>query len=294
MRNTAPPLPLVVTFECAARLGSFKLAGAELHVTPSAISQQIKQLEAWLGCQLFQRLVRRVELTEAGAAFYEVASTTLAHYRRAHLTFQHRFTQPVLRLSMIPFVAFEICIPALSEFQQHNPNLELRLETSMSLVDFAHEPVDAAIRFGNGLWPDLEVLPLRSATATLVASPTMLAANPVHRPEDLARHTLIYTRSNPKDWAEAARVMHLDKLPGKAELVMDSYLAAMRAAEQGLGVAIGLLPLIRPWLEAGRLVALAPPVSLQQGHYFVFRKDPHKRAQLLAVYEWLRTCFDRL
>lgn len=294
MHGAPPPLQLLSTFEAAARLQSFKKAGDELHVTPSAISQQIKLLEDHLGLLLFNRLTRKVELTEAGQAYFNLAEQTLSTFKAGHHAFFQRFSKPAIRLSVVPFVAFEIIIPSLHEFHQLHPDIELRLETSMTLVDFDSEPVDAAIRFGEGPWPGLETLPLADCKATLVASPALLAAHPIQGIGDLANHTLIHTRGSHNDWTDVAKFIGMKELKGKRDLILDCYLAAMSAAEKGLGIAICLLPLTNAWLTPDRLIALAPPLPLKQKHFFLMRNDQHKRQQMLAVYEWVKGKFDAL
>jgi len=294
MHAKPPPLPLIATFEVAARHQSFKKAGAELHVTASAVSQQIKKLEQWLECSLFHRRTRQLELTQEDEAFFTVAQQTLNFYRQAHAVFLHRFERPVLRISMVPFVAFEICLPALSAFQQDYPDLQLRIETSMSLVDFASEPVDAAIRLGDGRWPDLETLPLAPAKAALIASPAYIAANPVHDLSDLSQHRLIQTGSSLDDWNVMQRILGLGKIDSCDILVLDDFMAAMGAAEQGLGIAIGVFPLIQPWLGSGRLLAVSPQINLRWQHYFVLPQDSAKRASLMHFYHWLKKQFEQL
>lgn len=159
-----------------AASSSFSKAAHELHLTASAVRQQIKQLEAHLGMPLFRRLTRAIELTEAGEAFARVATRTLGAYRDGHADLMGRFGRPVLRISMVPMVAHELVIPALSDFKQACPDIDLRLETSMALADFQHDAVDAALRIGDGNWPGLEVLRLADCHGTVVASPERPAA----------------------------------------------------------------------------------------------------------------------
>ena len=286
-----PPLQLLPAFDAAARLLSFSKA-AELHVTTAAVSQQIRQLEAHLGLPLFLRLTRRVELTEAGRQFAEVVSRTLQLYRQGHADLMHHHTRPVLRLSMTPLVAQELLIPRLSAFQAQHPDVSIRLDARMDFVDFEREPIDAAIRVGKGPWPGLQALPLCRCVAAIVASPALLARLPVRSIEDLAAHTLIHPREAPLDWQAAARFLGRDALPRRADLVLDSDLSALKAAEQGLGLALCLLPapervqarLISP----DKLVCVMPPVPLPDPAWFVSRPHSGKDALLSQAYDWIR------
>ena len=103
MYRDLPPIHLLIAFEAAAQQHSFKLAAQVLCITPSAVSQQIKQLEQHLNMTLFKRLTRRVELSEYGKAYLRVAEQTLTTYRNCHDSFLYQVSNPILRISMIPF-----------------------------------------------------------------------------------------------------------------------------------------------------------------------------------------------
>ena len=291
MYRDLPPIHLLIAFEAAARQHSFKLAAQTLYITPSAVSQQIKQLEQHLNMTLFKRLTRRVELNEYGKAYLRVAEQTLTTYRNCHDSFIYQVSNPTVRISMIPFVAYEIVIPALHEFKSLHPNIELRIETSMSLIDFEREPVDAAIRFGDGNWPDLEVHTISPCHCALVASPQYIKNNPIDNIRELSGHTLIYMQGSMNDWQRTTEFLNGSTVEHNTRLVMDSYLSAMRAAEEGLGIAIGQFPLISTWLETGRLATLNEPVMISEQYYFVFKKNSVKKELLLDFYQWLEKKF---
>ncbi len=292
MYKDLPPIQLLIAFEAAAQLHSFKLAAQALCITPSAVSQQIKQLEQHLNMSLFNRLTRRVELNEYGKAYLRVAEQTLSTYRNCHDSFLYQVSNPILRISMIPFVAYEIVIPALHEFKSLHPNIELRIETSMSLIDFDREPVDAAIRLGDGNWPGLETHSISPCHCALVASPHYITNNPIDTIRNLSGHTLIHMQGSMNDWQRTSEFLKGNTIEHNTKLVMDSYIAAMRAAEQGLGIAIGQLPLLATWLKAGRLVTLNQPVMIPEQYYFVLRKTSVKKEVLLDFYHWLTTKFN--
>ena len=294
MTRRPPPIQLLPAFEAAARLLSISKAAHELHLTPSAVSQQIKQLEDHLGMPLFRRLTRAIELTDAGQSFARVATRTLHAYREGHADLMNRFGRPVLRISMVPMVAYEVVIPALPGFQQANPHIDLRLETSMGLADFQRDPVDAALRIGEGVWPGLEVLDVADCLGTVVASPELARRLPVRSLDDVRHHTLIHARDATTDWDKAAANVGLQRLPRKADLVLDTDMAALRAAEQGLGLALCLLPQARSWLDQGRVVALLPPMPMPVRHCFVFRQGDGRRDELMQVHAWVKARFEAL
>lgn len=230
-----PPLQLLPAFEAAARLLSFSKAAQELHLTTSAISQQIKQLETLLGQPLFRRFTRRVELTEAGQQFATVASRTLAAYRQGHAEFIHLFGKPQFRLGMTPLIAHEFVMPRVEGFQARHPGVVISIESRMEVVDFEAVPIDAAIRVGDGQWAGLTAWPLCECEAVLLAAPSLIEHHPVRSLKDLGNHTLIRRRREQFGWEELAALMAEPEPCGKAELLVDSDLAALHAAERGLG-----------------------------------------------------------
>ncbi len=290
-----PPLQLLPPFEAAARLGSFKRAAEELHVTPSAVSQQVKALEEWLDIALFVRLTRRIELSAAGRQFYEIVSRVLGEYTQQFAQFRMRMARPILRVSMIPFIAHELVLPKLQDFQYRHPDIDLRIETSMHLVDFAVEPIDAAVRFGAGPWPGLASFALCETHATLVAAPTLLREQPIQEIADLQQHTLIYSRRDRDDWQQAAQRLGLAAVQRKNALILDDYFSAMQAAAQGLGVAIAILPITNSWLREQRLVPVFPfQLPTEQSYQFVCRRGQAENPAIHALYQWMKSLFDAL
>jgi LysR family glycine cleavage system transcriptional activator len=288
-----PPLQLLPAFEASARLSSFKKAAAELHVTPSAISQQIRSLEDHIDMPLFDRLARRVELTDAGKQLFDIAQRLMSDFDRAYQSFRDQHQRPVLRVSMTAFTAYELVLPRLHEFQQQHPEIDVRIETSMALADFSNDMVDAALRFGTTTNPVLETLPLAQARATLVGAPDQLSQKPITCFDDVFAHTLIHTRRTPNDWAFAARKLGVDDFKPKQEMFLDDYFSAMLAARQGLGVALAILPITGAWLLDGRLTAPFPwAIQTEQDFHYVFRKTRHPRRGVMEFYHWIKQVFD--
>ena len=289
-QSLPPALHLLPAFEAASRLLSFTKAGEELHVTTAAVSHQIKQLESHLDLKLFHRRTRQVALTDAGEAFANVVTQTLSTYRNGHAALMHTFNRPVLRMSMSPFVAYEMLLPKLEAFQAAFPNVDVRLEATMALADFERDGIDAAIRFGSGNWPGLETLLLCNCQAYVLTSPALAKRLPVHTLDDLKNHVLIHPRHSSMDWDVIARLVKAPKIARKGDLVLDSDLAALKAAEQGLGVAFCVLPAGGQWSQSDRLVPLIPPIPLKFKAYFVFKPNSAKVTLLRSAYEWIKGC----
>lgn len=283
-----PPIQYLQGFAAAARLNSFKLAAEQLNVTPSAISQQIKSLEASLGLVLFNRAKRELSLTLAGRRFFKVAENTLKQYERELAEFAREYVSSPLKISMISYMANEIVIPHLHEFQQMHPGISLSIESSNTLEDLQSRDLDAAIRFGTPPWPGLQAELICSVYSGLLASDEYLRKNPIRKRQDWENQTLIHSRSHVNDWqrwmADTGNVFE-----PKNELLLDSYDAALRAAEEGLGIVIAALPLSQHRLDSKHLSLLFKANKpLAEGLYLVSRGEVAQQEKVQAVLSWIK------
>lgn len=292
--NTAPPLQLLPAFEAAARLLSFKAAADELCVTPSAISQQIKTLEGLLGAELFKRSARQVRLTEAGSSYYEVVSKTLNRFKNGHQRWVASQASPTVRLSTTAQIAFDILLPALPNFHAQHPEIDLRIETTDKLADFGNEAVDIGIRLGDGKWPGLHCEFLSSLSVCGLAAPSFLAQHPINSLPALQKATLIHARTDVNDWEIAEQKIGISLAKNK-QLYFENYHTALSAAENGMGIALGLLPLTQARLDSGKLQTFgAPPMLLEKACYLVFAHKPAPDSETAAAAEWLQNTFANL
>jgi len=287
-----PAIHWLQAFEASARHLSFKDAAEELHLTASAVSQKIKQLEDFLNVSLFTRMTRSLALTMEGQDYQLIAKDILSFYQQRQREFLRRYSRRDMRLSMIPFIANDIVLPSLPDYQEANPDTELKIEASTSLVNFAEDDMDASIRFGHGDWAGLVATPLCRCKIILVASPAVIAKKPVSDLLDLQNHSLISMRGAETAWDSLSSKLSLPFVSQCRSLEVDSYLASMVAAQQGLGVAIGVKPLINPWLEDGRLVQVTEvEVEIPQAYYFVRRIQDRDDLKLQQLYIWLKGLF---
>jgi LysR family glycine cleavage system transcriptional activator len=277
-------------FEAAARHLSFARAADELHVTPAAISQQIRQLEDHLGLSLFRRGTG-VTLTEPAQAALPLLSDAFDRLERAVERLQVSREAGPLVVSAPPFFAARWLIPRLGRFEAARPDINLRLSASTRLVDFDTEDVDLAIRFGAGIYPGLHASRLKHEAVVPVANPVLAAGLKV--PADLLGVTLLHNEGMNWDpthpdwpvWLDAAGVAVGGAL--KLRPFEDANLV-IQAALSGLGVALAWETLVAEDLAAGRLIALFPSRPLTNSFHVVCPPKHLERPKVAAFCAWLR------
>src|SRR5213595_3723251 len=174
MPRRLPPLNAVKAFEAAARSESFTRAAEELHVTPGAVSQQVKALEATLGVRLFNRERQRLVMTEAGREYLAVVRDALDRIALGTDRLVQRQSSGALTVSTSPDFAAKWLVTRLGQFAESYPEINLRVAAASHYIDFAREDVDIAIRHGDGNWPGLDVVRLCSERLFPVCSPKLM------------------------------------------------------------------------------------------------------------------------
>ena len=291
MNTRLPSLNGLRAFEAAARHLSFTEAAAELNVTQTAISHQIKRLEPELGVRLFVRQNRAIALTTAAAEYLPGVRAAFNDLRLATARLRQKDNDQVLTVSTLASLAAKWLLPRLTAFQEAHPAIDVRITTSIDLVDFANGDVDAAIRYGRGQWPGVRADWLMADQMFPVCSPALLRGErPLRRPEDLKDHILLHTSGASRDdwrlWLTAAGLP--PDLSHHSGLTFDLNFVTIQAAIDGHGVAIGRTSYVRDDIAKGRLVApFDITLPLDAGFYLVSpegRPDPPK---LAAFRQWL-------
>jgi LysR family glycine cleavage system transcriptional activator len=289
MANSLPPLTTLHAFEAAARRLSFKSAAEELHVTPGAISQQIKVLEDRIGTALFLRHTRRVELTEAGRVL--LVPTQQAFRALADAVARIRGTDQgkLLSVSLLPSFAALWFVPRLGHFRARHPDIDVRISATPKLADINHDEVDVVIRYGLGDYPGLHVEHLLADDLFPVCSPKLLEGPvPLRKPADLAHHTLIHDelRQEWELWMRAAGIEGLDTSRGPSFSLWD---LAFQAAIAGQGVALGRSTLVGEYLKSGKLVKPFDVMSHSRfGYYLVCLPERANEPKIAALRAWLK------
>jgi len=290
MASGLPSLNGLRAFEAAARHLSFTRAASELNVTQTAISHQIRRLEAQLGLRLFLRRNRALALTPEAQAYLPAVREAFEDLREATDRLRRRERQSVLTVSTMASLAAKWLLPRVAAFQEANPGIEVRLTASTHLVDFRREEIDMAVRYGHGVWPGLRAVFLMSEDIFPVCSPSLLKGKRgLRRPEDLAHHTLLHNTGLREDWQVWLTAAGLPAALGqKRGLVFSESFMAIQAAIDGLGVALARTPFVETDLRDGRLVApfdLALPDKA--GFYVVAPEETADTPKIRLFREWL-------
>jgi len=291
MVGRLPSLNGLRAFEAAARHLSFTQAASELNVTQTAISHQIKRLEQELGVRLFIRQNRSLALTPEALEYLPGIRAAFNDLRLATDRLRRRDDDHVLTISTLASFAAKWLLPRLSSFQKAHPGIDVRITTSTGLVDFQRDDVDAAIRYGRGLWPGLRADWLIADEMFPVCSPALLAGRkPLRCPEDLRDHVLLHTSSLDSDdwrlWLTAAGLpADLSKQQG---VTFDLIFMTVQAAIDGIGVAMGRTSYVQDDIAKGRLVVPFETVlPADAGFYLVSPQARADSPKLAALREWL-------
>jgi LysR family glycine cleavage system transcriptional activator len=253
-----PPLNAVRVFEAAARHMSFTRAAAELRVTQTAVSHQIRHLETWLGRRLFRRMNRRLSLTEEGREYLACVRSVFDELADGTQRLLAPDGRRVLAVSVIPSLAARWLVPRLGRFREAHPNLDLRVSATPELVDIAHGDAEVGLRYGTGRYPGLHTTLLAREECFPVCSPSLLnGAAPLRSPADLWHHMLLHDEFRPgeplphwRDWLRAAGCSGVDAERGVR--FADAGMM-VQAAVAGQGVGLGRTLLVKDELAAGRL-----------------------------------------
>ncbi|RJS25692.1 LysR family transcriptional regulator [Corallococcus sp. H22C18031201] len=283
-----PPLSALRAFEAAARQLSFKKAAEELSVTPTAISHQVRQLEEWLGLQLFERHVRRVALTRAGRALFPVLREGFDTLVRGIDALRAPPAQDVLTLTSTVAFMSKWLVPRVPAFRAACPGLDLRLHASDEAVDLRSGDVDLAIRYGRGAHSGLRSELLCQDRFAPVCSPRL----GVRGQEDLGRHPLIHfewrrVEEATPTWSRwFASIGRRYRAPG-GELRFSEESHAIQAAIAGQGIAMVSLVLVAEELASGALVQPFGPELEGFAYHLVYVDTPRNAERLGRVRQWL-------
>lgn len=291
MRRPMPPLNALKAFEATARHLSFTKAAAELHVTPAALSHQIRGLEDLLGLKLFFRRARAIELTDAARLIYPGIQTGFESLRAAVERLEPSRQDRVLVVSATPGLTAKWLAPRLYRFLGKHPDIDTRISASSAYVNFAADGVDVGIRLSSGNHPELYVEKLSDEWLLPLCSPRLLdGAHPLRSPKDLVHFTLIQVDlpgvvPTWSDWFQMAGIDGIDSTRGLRLNVADH---ALDAASESAGVVLAYKVVASRDIGLGRLIVpFGPEIALPgRSYFFVCQKGHEKRAPVKAFRDW--------
>jgi LysR family glycine cleavage system transcriptional activator len=295
MRKALPSIMSLRAFEAVARHQSFTRAAAELNLTQTAISHQIKNLEDLLRVPLFKRERNIIRLTDVGLKYLDTVRSAITQITTATDQVLDGNRGNVLTVSCLTAFAVKCLIPELKDFRRRHPDILLRIGTVVSFDLLQHHDYDVAIRYGTGEWRGFVAHKIAEEEVFPVCSPRLLKNGPrLRAPKDLRLHTVIRTssfalRDEWPMWLEAAGI---PKLEFADEIACDLLFPSIQAAVDGLGVVMGRTAVVNSDIAAGNLVE---PFSIRlpsaAGYHVV---SPTERAELPMVAKFRDWVLSRL
>ena len=292
-RRRLPPLNALRAFEAAARHLNFSRAADELSVTPGAVSQQIQNLEDYVGAPLFRRTPKGLLLTDAAQTALPALREAFDRLAEAASLLTAAVDGRRLTLTAAPSFAAKWLVPRLGSFEAAHPQVDVWMSAGLDLVDLTAGEVDIALRYGAGRYAGMEVRRLIGETVIPVISPDLHATIPLDRPEDLSRHILLHDGSPEPDdscpdwtmWLAARGVREVDGTRGPR---FNQSSLVIEAAVNGRGVALAKRTLAQDDLDAGRLVApLQIATAVDFAYYLVHPKAKGRLPQVKAFINWI-------
>ncbi|KAB2688479.1 transcriptional regulator GcvA [Brucella tritici] len=283
-------------FEASARHGSFSEAASELNVSAAAVGQLVRGLEEWLGVPLFHRSLsgksRLIPTDAADRALPDIRAgldrLTLGLERLKEAT-----TSGVLTVTVSPAFAAKWLLPRIDRFQAECPDVDLRLETSLKLVDYVANGIDVGVRYGTGDWPGLTAEKLMDEEIFPVCSPALHAKLALTAPAELTHHNLIHDLSVDPSTGFMTWDMWLrnagSEVATQRGMRINNSAAVLQAAIDGQGIALARSIMARDDVAAGRLLRLFPDVSVNSAlaYYVVYRAECSSLSKSEAFRRWL-------
>jgi DNA-binding transcriptional LysR family regulator len=279
------PLTALRAFEAAARHLNVTRAAAELHVSQSAVSHQLRALEQQLGTALFRRTGSGLVLTDAGRRLAASAGDAFRSLERGLAEIRESHAPGRVSVALRPYFALKWLAPRLARFWQAAPGVELRLIHTTASPDLASGEIDLAVEWRAEPRPDALSESLVRCDLAPVASPSLLRS--LRKPADLAKHIVLHEEDR-TNWQFWCRLAGIDENSGAQHLIVDDTNVRLQTAIDGQGVALGCPELVADDVDARRL-ALPFALRLERYRYYlVTPADRPLRRAASAFRDWLR------
>jgi LysR family glycine cleavage system transcriptional activator len=307
MPRRLPNLNALRAFEAAARRLSFSLAAEELFVTQGAVSRQIKSLETYLGAPLFQRLPRAIQLTDQGKTYQSVIRDAFDRIEHGTTEFRTEVHHKTLTVNVLPTFAMQFLIPRLHRFSAANPNIEVRMITSIRSVNFEREDVDVAIRAGippSGTrtpegpridlkmvesWVDVRAdLLMRDVLVPVCNADFLRKHGPFKSVEDFRGMPLLHNATRPRAWPDWFRAMNIPYDTASSGPAYGHFFMTIQAASEGAGIALIPRALMQADVRWNALVLLNEFAVESAGAYYILRRAYQVEAEHIRRFcQWL-------
>ncbi len=285
-----PSLNALAAFEATARHQSLTVAAAELNVTPGAVSKQIKALEGELGIALFLRTHRAVKLTFDGERLYRALAESFAKLSDTLSAIRRDSTVRTVTIGTTNAFAQLWLMPRLGRFWLANQDIVIDHVISDRMQDLRAAEADLRVRYGGGQWTDEGAIRLFDDRIAAVASPALAERAKVSTVKDLAGLTLLsvegvdWVWTNWEDWlagnGHSAKRLTLRRF--------NSYVIALQAAQDGQGVALGWMQLVKPLIESRKLVQILPAeIAAPEAFYVTWSLRRALSPEVKILRDWL-------
>lgn len=277
-----PPLNSLVTFEAAARHLSFTAAAAELNVTQGAVSRQVRHLEAYLGKPLFSRAKRNVELTPAGAQYFQVVRSALTSVSGATAELLQWRGDRQITVATTNAMASLWLLPRIPGFQRDHEEVDIRILASDQVQELGRSEFDLALLYCGTPPPNMRATPLFRGEVFPVCSPEYLqSAGNLCEPGQLFCRTLLYLEGAPADWfnwPEWFRGVGVEPVEPRRRININNYPMLIQAALNGQGIALAWRKLLDQYLDSGALVCPVETVLRTSAYFYLL--EPEDRGRL--------------
>ena len=283
--SAIPPLSCLRSFEAVSRLASVTLAAAELHVTHSAVSQQIKVLEEMLGVTLFAREGRALRITEDGRLYSLQVRESLNNIADATRQVKAQPKASELVVAVMPSFGFSWMLPRIGRFQARYPHITVRLQASLAVTNLAQEAIDISVRMGRGDWDNVQQFMMFHDEMIVVAAPGFNGGQLPETPAQIVASPIIFTMDSWQPWCEAAGLNVEVARKGLCSNDSNLVLEAVRLKQ---GIALVRRSLVHDAIGRGELVQLSDYAVPYAYPYWLLLPDRERiQGRRQQFVEWL-------
>ena len=288
MKRKMPPLNHLRALEAAIRHESFTKAAEELNVTQGAISRHVKALEDYLGFTLIERINSNLVIPPESQQLAQALTRAFDSISQATQELKNGKLRKVIRVHSYTNFALRWLIPKLPAFQAQHPDIEVRVSTGTTEVDFEKEEIDISVRRGLGDWTDVRAELLFDDELLPVCSPQLLASQGFERPEDLQKATIYHSYVRREEWPRWFELTTGKSFRPDNPIYLEDLVVVHQSLIAGMGVGLVQRHYVTHDVEEGRLVILFPDALRNDGGFYLVcpRKGP-RNSSVATLWGWL-------